>query len=201
MKQLIPIFILFLISLTGCVSSNENMETLEDFKKNHFNLKLTEPHFYGKISYQLSNSFFNNYSQSYTLTNRSKTFYSYTLGIYFTVERFSEQDLNMPFVREQVVKKDLLNTFHDAYTFKRFSTLSNGGVSIKKTLSKPVRFKGVEQVVSGESEYEDGLTYYATATIKVNKEYYVFQWITTNKMMTYVHDDFHRILQSVRKVK
>ncbi|MNY25035.1 hypothetical protein D3C86_1587900 [compost metagenome] len=106
----------------------------------------------------------------------------------------------MDFVSEFVVDTDLLNTFQDAYVWRRFESLNNAAISIKKELPKSFKHKGLIQTVSGDGSYS-GQGYYATSTIKVNDKYYVFQWITSKPIMNYSFDDFERILKSVRKSK
>jgi hypothetical protein len=196
MLLFIPTFL-----MTGCFDyDKENKEIREAFKNNHYNFKLDKTLKYEGISFKLPDHFKQNYSHNYTIKNSSLTRTSNAFNIYFSVERFNKSDLNREFVSNFVVKEDLLNTFQDAYVWRRFESLDNSGVSIKKELPKTFKNKGLIQTISGDGTYS-GQAYYVTSTLKVGKEYYVFQWITSKPIMNYTYDDFERILKSVRKSK
>ncbi|WP_343635979.1 hypothetical protein [Fluviicola sp.] len=193
---LIPVFL-----VVGCFDyDKENKELREAFKNNHYNFKLDKTLKYEGISFKLPDHFKQNYSHNYTIKSSSLTRTSNAFNIYFSVERFNQSDLNKAFVYDFVIDGDLLNTFQDAYVWRRFESLDNSGVSIKKELPKNFRNKGLIQTVSGDGTYS-GQAYYVTSTLKVGKEYYVFQWITSKPIMNYTYDDFERILKSVRKSK
>lgn len=195
--------LLFIPSLlvVGCFDyDKENKEVREAFKNNHYNFKLDKTLKYEGISFKLPDHFKQNYSHNYTIKNSSLTRTSNALNIYFSVERFNKSDLNRAFVSDFVIEGDLLNTFQDAYVWRRFESLDNSGISIKKELPKTFRNKGLIQTISGDGTYS-GQAYYVTSTIKVGNEYYVFQWITSKPIMNYTYDDFERILKSVRKSK
>jgi len=193
---LIPTFL-----VAGCFDyDKENKEIREAFKNNHYNFKLDKTLKYEGISFKLPDHFKQNYSHNYTIKNSSLTRTSNAFNIYFSVERFNKSDLNREFVYDFVIENDLLNTFQDAYVWRRFESLDNSGISIKKELPKTFKNKGLIQTVSGDGTYS-GQAYYVTSTIKVGKEYYVFQWITSKPIMNYTYDDFERILKSVRKSK
>jgi hypothetical protein len=193
---LIPTFL-----VVGCFDyDKENKEIREAFKTNHYNFKLDKTLKYEGISFKLPDHFKKNYSHNYTIKNSSLTRTSNALNIYFSVERFNQSDLNRDFVYDFVVENDLLNTFQDAYVWRRYESLNNAGVSIKKELPKACKHKGVIQTISGNGTYS-GQAYYITSTMKVGNDYYVFQWITSKPVMNYMYDDFEEILKSVRKSK
>jgi hypothetical protein len=75
-------------------------------------------------------------------------------------------------------------------------------MSIKKDLFSTSKKRGVIQIVRGSTTnlYNEFLLY-ATATIQLKNEYYVFQFITTSDMMNYAYDDFRRMLYSVKAIK
>lgn len=198
--RLVLLFIPTLL-VVGCFDyDKENKEIREAFKNNHYNFKLDKTLKYEGISFKLPDHFKQNYSHNYTIKNSSLTRTSDAFNIYFSVERFNKSDLNREFVYDFVIEGDLLNTFQDAYVWRRFESLDNSGVSIKKELPKTFRNKGLIQTISGDGTYS-GQAYYVTSTIKVGSEYYVFQWITSKPIMNYTYDDFERILKSVRKSK
>lgn len=194
--------ILFLgISITACNPDKYNEQIQEEFRENNFNMKLVETVKYNAISFKLPEKFNKAYNHSYTVKGNSLTRESYALGIKFSVETFSQKDFNKTFIKESGFHEDNLNTLHDAYVDRRYYSLDNAGATFKKTINKKKVFKGIIQVVSGEDEYSDDFVYYATATLKIGTEYYVFQWISRQEMMSYVMDDFERILYTVKKIK
>lgn len=202
MKNIFSICLLSIL-LAACASeTKKEQETFEDFKENHYNFKWTKEIGYGKIKFKLPQVFENSLATHFTITSNAKTLQSLAIPIYFSVERFSEKDKQRSFVRDYVVQENLLNTFHDAYIYKRYNSLYQGSISIKKEVRKNVKFPGVIQVVAGESDYSDNsYLYYATATLQVKKEYYIFQFIADAELMAYVYDDFERILASVKQIK
>lgn len=197
------LLLLFLptILLAGCFDyDKENKEIRAAFKNNHYNFKLDKTITYEGISFTIPDHFKRYYSHNYTVKNSSITRTSNALNIYFSVERFSKSDLYREFVSDFIIKNDLLNTFQDAYVWRRYASLDNAGTSIKKELPKNLKQKGVIQTISGDGSYS-GQTYYVTATIKIKDDYFVFQWITSKPIMNYTYDDFERILKSVKKAK
>ncbi len=201
MKLVIASFCLLLV-LTACVENNASQVTLEDFKENNYNFNLDQKVKYKNISFELPTSFKKNFSTRITITNHGNTFVQSNLGIYFTVERFLPKDKSRAFVQDFVIEQDLLNTFQDAYAAKRFSTLENAGLSIKKDLFNSPKKVGVIQTLQGESSafYGEEMIY-GLATVQINQEYYVFQFITGKSLMNYSMDDFKRILHSVKPLK
>ena len=197
------LFLLFipLFLIVGCFDfEKENKEIREAFKNNHYNFKLDKTLKYEGISFKIPKHFNRDYSHTYTIKNSSLTRNSSAFNIYFSVERFNQSDLYRDFVADYVIEDDLLNTFQDAYVWRRYLSLDNASVSIKKELPKTFKHKGVIQTVSGDGTYS-GQAYYITSTIKSGNDYYVFQWITSKPVMNYTYDDFERILKSVRKSK
>lgn len=189
------------VLLAGCFDfDKENKEIREEFKKNRYNFELDKTVKYQGISFTIPEHFKQNYSHNYTVKSSSLTRTCNALNIYFSVEKFEKSDLYMDFVSDFVVDIDLLNTFQDAYVWRRYESLNNAAISIKKELPKSFKHKGLIQTVSGDGTYS-GQAYYATSTIKVGEKYYVFQWITSKPLMNYSFDDFERILKSVRKSK
>ncbi len=212
--SVVVLFPFFLI-LFSCEDEEKN-ELVRKFKANRFNLIFNQKVRFGDISCKIPEGFKPNGYSDYTIQPKAKVYLNSALGIHFTMERFSTSANNMNFVTKYQEKneiyfaegeseseinwEDQLNLIHNAYVFKRYSTLTNGSISIKKNTSKKVRFEGVIQVVSGQSEYGEGL-YYTTASILIDQTIYVFQFITTHEMMDYVYDDFERLLASVHLVK
>lgn len=200
MKYFFYLPILLFVSF-GCNPDKMNQEVRKDFKENHFNFQLSEELRYASISFKLPEKFNKSYNKYYTIKGNSLVRESYAMGIKFSVEHYTASDFKKYFIKASGFHVNELNTLHDAYTERRMSSLDNAGSTFKKTISKKKTFKGIIQVLSGEDDYDNDLIYYATATIKMNGDYYVFQWISTPEIMAYTLDDFERILYSVKKIK
>ncbi len=199
MKRIVLLLLLAPV-LTACPPQKDRTEdVMKKFQENHFNLELLKKEVYGKIKFQLPESMEKDYATNYVYRRQALTRRDYNLGLAFSVERFTEGDMYSEMMEDYVVEEDLLNSFHDAYVNRRLESLYQGGLSFKKDVRSNVKFPGVIQVVTGESSRGYNALYYATATLKVEKEYYIFQMIAPKSMMDYVYDDFERILASVRK--
>ncbi|MBI3240201.1 MAG: hypothetical protein HYZ43_15355 [Flavobacteriia bacterium] len=200
MKRLIVmIFLLPLLVACSSDSKEENEDTLKTFRENGYNFSGYKKQGYKNIRFKLPKSFEFDYGNRYCYKPSSLNRRDYSLGVIFTIERFTEDDLESELMEDfYLIDEDLLNSFHDAYADRRFESLTDASISFKKDTKKNIKFKGVTQTLSGKgSSYSDEV-YYAMATLKVRKEYYVFQFISKREMMDYVYDDFERILATVR---
>ena len=201
MKFLIASFCCLLM-FSACVDDEGTQETFEEFKSNDYNFNLDKKFSYKNITFQLPSSFKKSFSTRFTITNHSNTFHQQRIGMYFSVERFLPVDKSRAFVQDFIIEEDLLNTFQDAYAYKRYQSLQDGGLSVKKDLFNTPTKQGVIQVLHGDSNNFNGEEMrYALATIKIKNEYYVFQFITNKSLMNYSMDDFKRILHSVKSKK
>lgn len=205
MKRLIVIIFIvpLLTGLTACNEKNPNEEEkdhVENFRNNGYNYTKLKKQGYKKIRFMVPDALKYNYTTNYCFKPDALSRRDFPLGIVFSVERLTKNDVNSELFEDYILTEDdLLNSFHDAYTERRYESLYESSSSFKKDVKKNVKFDGVIQTVRGQnSSYSEEL-YYATATLQVDKEYYVFQMITTKDMMDYVYDDFERILASVRK--
>lgn len=201
MKFLIASFCCLLM-FSACIDDEGTQETFEEFKSNDYNFNLDKKFSYKNITFQLPSSFKKSFSTRFTITNHSNTFHQQRIGMYFSVERFLPVDKSRAFVQDFIIEEDLLNTFQDAYAYKRYQSLQDGGLSVKKDLFNSPTKRGVFQVLHGDSNnfYGEEMRY-ALATIKIKNEYYVFQFITSKSLMNYSMDDFKRILHSVKSKK
>ncbi|MDH4471215.1 MAG: hypothetical protein QE487_01335 [Fluviicola sp.] len=200
MKRLI-VMIFLLPLLTACPDggNEENEDTLKAFRENGYNFSEFKKQGYKNIRFKMPKSFEVDYGNNYCYKPSALSRRDYALGVIFTVERFTEDDLESELMEDfYLVDDDLLNSFHDAYADRRYESLTNASISFKKDTKKNIKFKGVTQTISGRSsDYADDI-YYVMATLKVRKEYYVFQFISKHEMMDYVYDDFERMLATVR---
>ena len=200
MKRVI-FFLLLLPLINACSPGKEtSKDILKRFKTDGYNMSPLKRTVYGAIKFQLPETMEVDYSSTYAYKSTAFTRREYNLGILFSVERFTEGDLYSELMTDYpVVGDDFLNGFHDAYVNRRLESLYQGGTTFKKDVSKKVKFPGTIQVISGQSSEGYNFLYYVTSTLKVDKDYYIFQFICEKEMMDYVFDDFERILASVRK--
>ena len=199
MKRLI-FFLILLPLLTACPdNSNQDKEDhIKAFRENGYDFTNLKKQGYKNIKFKMPANFEYDYGTQYCFKNSGLVRRDASLGIVFTVERLTENDLESELMEDYIIEDDLLNGFHDAYAERRYETLHNASISFKKDSKKNVKFKGINQTISGSrSEYDDAL-YYAMTTLKIKDEYYIFQLISKKEMMDYVLDDFERILATVR---
>jgi hypothetical protein len=190
------------VILFACNTSSDKDFTIDDFYANNNNLILDKEHKYQDIEFKLPESFTDYYSNSITIGNNSRTFNQYKLGLIFTVEKFTENDVYRPFVRYEPTTSNLTDLFHSGYVNTRARSIDESEVSIKKSIKTSKKLKGIIQYVSDKDYYKkDVKKIYATATFQIKKDYYVFQWIVDNEMMSYTMDDFMQILNSVKPRK
>lgn len=189
-----PILIAF-----GCSSRKPSTTDLvQAFRQNQYDFTDPEKTGYKNITFKLPKIFDVDYNKNYTFRNTAFRRQVYQLGVLFSVERFTENDLHSALFDEEVIGEDLLNGFHDAYVNRRIYSLHNSGQDFKEYLGKRSKFKGIIQTVTGESSPGYSQLYYTIATIQVKKEFYIFQMIGSKEMMGYVTDDFFHILSTVR---
>jgi hypothetical protein len=202
MKRYLFLIGLFILSVACEPEDKESQNSFEDFKENDFDFTLDKKLTYKNLQMTVPSSFKKYYGKYLTVSNDSKVLFCNAIGAHFSIERFTEKDINRPFVQDLIIEKDLLNTFQDGYALKRYNSLNDGTMSIKKDLFSTSKKRGVIQIVRGSTTnlYSEFLLY-ATATIQLKDEYYVFQFITTPDMMNYAYDDFRRMLYSVKAIK
>lgn len=185
---------------TACPPNDDSAEGVQkSFQEHHYNLVDLEKKIYKNITFKLPKSFSIDYGASYTFKKGGMHRREYTLGIIFSVERFTNTDFESEFMEDYFMENDVLNSFHDAYIDRRSKSLEESASSFKKDFKKNAKFEGVFQTVKGTSYSGSYPLYYSMATLNVNDEYYVFQFIAEKQMMDVVQDDFERLLASVRK--
>lgn len=155
-----------------------------------------ERQYYKGLTYELSNLFTNDYDDSYVLGTDAETRVIYDIGLYFSVEHFSESEADVLRYAFEV-DTDPLNAVHDNYILKRKESLYQTIHSVKKELPKSVRYPGFVQVIHGDNYSESYSTTYFTATLEVEGSYFVFQMIGKRENMGYLYDDFIALLSSV----
>lgn len=193
--KFIPAFLVFML-LTACPSSRQQ-NVIEQVKKNKMNLPdIKTVHTQG-IHFKLSSLFFNNY---YDFTHKKNAFKRNIteLNLYFSVEKFDKNDISkLQFYSE--TEKNNYQIVHEFYINKRLNTLIEYKTSLKNGLPKEVGYKGIIQYIDGTSSTYNKPNLYMIATVEIDNNCYVFQFIGPKKNMSYFHDDFIRILKSINK--
>lgn len=203
MKHLIALTILIPLLFAACSDSSEKSQedALKAFRENNYNFTNYKKVSYKGIKFKVPEVFDIDFGGGYTYKRNAFLRRDYLQGIIFTVEKFTDSDLNSELMEDYLVEKDVLNAFHDAYSDRRYESLLTASISYKKTTKKNIPYKGVTQVISGRTSDYSNEHYYAMATIEIKGDYYVFQMISEPAMMSYVFDDFERILATVRSKK
>lgn len=200
MKQIFSIFwlIVFTQLVVACKSNRTKQDFLDEFRENNYNFKLDRKIKFEGISFAFNSSFDIHYSKDFIIKKSGIVKSFYPLNIYFSVEKFTPNDVSMPFIASEVLRDDLLNSFHDAYVKRRFNSINEASVTIKKALPKRWKLKGVIQTVRGNMSL-NSFEYYAVASVEVKDAVFIFQWICRKEIMDYTFDDFERVLKSIQK--
>ena len=198
MKKSIAI-IFIPLALASCGPTKvDKTNTLEKFRLNGYDFILDEHAKYQTIQFKIPSCFLRNYYQA-GITNNPFERFTNTYNGYFSIEKFHAHDRQYEFVANEIMTSDELNLFHDSYVKARLNTIHSGVSSLKKTISKKVKFPGLIQVVhSMGDQYSNDELYYVIATLKVKNDYYIFQWAVREEMLSYTYDDIEDILATVR---
>lgn len=192
---LIALFATFVLC-TACPGTQQKYD-LDKILENNMDLPELGSRYYKGLSYELSDLFQDDYDASYVIGTDAETYLIYDIGLYFSVEFFSESDADvLRYVFDEVT--DPLNAVHDNYILKRLESMNQTVHSVKKELPESVKYPGFIQVVHGDTYSDSYSTTYFTATLKANDGYYVFQMIGPRQNMGYIYDDFIALLSSVK---
>lgn len=153
---------------------------------------------YKDIQFDISPLFLRDQKPNYVLKPSAFTRIIYEISLHLSVEVFSESEakkIQMKFDEST----DLLNVVHDYYISKRKNSLHEAHHSIKKDLPKMKNKTGVIQVLQGATYSGSAVNSYFTSTLKIGKQFYVFQLIGKQDCMGHLYDDFECIIASVKK--
>lgn len=154
--------------------------------------------YFDEINFLIPEMMEKDYSNQYTLLDNQFTQVNYDLSVYLSCEHFSQDDaLGYQYLMEE--ETPLLDAVHDMYLSKRIESLNAPTVSFKKEIYPKCEFKGYLQTVEGnQSDYYGSENTYCIATLDVDGEYYVFQFIVKAENMPFLEDDFQKMIESVR---
>ncbi|MES2589003.1 MAG: hypothetical protein V4622_08485 [Bacteroidota bacterium] len=186
--------------LTACPGSVNKDKGLKKLKANHYDFSDFKRFYHKGIYFYLPDYFSQDYNKAYLYKKDGISLASYSSGIYFSCERFDEEELkDYKFAFED--KKSDVEVVHAFYLEQRKKSFDNAKVSFLHKIKRKNNFKAVYQVAEG-SKYAFGseMNYYIATTEKKVKNqtyYYVFQLISSKEMSAYLLDDFRKMLRDL----
>lgn len=194
-RVLLPILCFILTACPG-----KQLRTKSDIEKNNMDFPNPKQIYELGINFELSDLFIESSYMHYAFNETNSTTYTTDdNSIYFTIEKFTTNDL----LHIQYINKDTTNSnleaLRDFYANKRFNSMGSGEVSKAKPIHGKHWKKGWLQSIieKSESTYQNNI-HYLTATIAYKHEFFVLQLICEDNMMSYFLDDFNTILQSIK---
>lgn len=199
-KIIIGLLLYVLLSAVSCGPRNSGGDVLKKVQDNNMDFPDWESHTFEGVAFSLPEDFGYYYNDNYVMDYLNSQVYSIPeMKLYFGVERFTDDQADeIAYQFEERV--DPLDAVHEHYVYKREMSLDGEyqiETSVKKELGKQSLYPGWFQVVHGKAGmYAKRMTYF-TATIEVDNEYYVFQWIGKEGNMEYFLDDFNKMIASI----
>lgn len=199
-KFVIACLLFVLLQSLSCGPRNNSKGALKKLQANNMDFPDWESHTFESIGYSLPEDFAYTYNDYYVIDDMNAQVYSVNeLNLFFAVEVFTQNQADeIAYQFEE--KVDRLDAVHEHYVYKREQSLYEEEqieTSVKKELGKKSKFPGWFQVVHGkDGSYSKRMSYF-TATIEVDDEYYVFQWIGKEDNMSYLLDDFNKMIASI----
>lgn len=190
---------LLIILLFAC-SGGTYRPTSKILSDNHMDFPDLEKKQYKNIEFEISPLFTTAINSNFTFKSNALKRVIYDINLNFSIEVFSESEASK-LQNKFSVQTDGLNSIHDYYISKRESSIYLPAVSIKKSIPKMKGKKGYIQVIEGSTYSNRTVNSYFTSTLKIGRQYYVFQLIGKKDCMGYLYDDFENILASVSKKK
>ncbi len=193
------LFICCCLILTACPVANKD-SGLKKFKENHFDFSDFKRNYHKGIYFYLPDYFRQDYNQSYLYKKDGISLASYETGIFFSCERFDENEAeDYKFAFED--KKNSLDVVHAFYIEQRRNSMEDAKISLGHQVKQKNNSKAFYQIIDG-SKYSYGtkLVYFIGTSekkIKGKTFYYVFQMVSSKEMSAYLLNDFRKILSRV----
>ncbi len=182
--------------LTACPTKNYVHKDIKKLQDDHMNFTDLHRIYFDDIQFDFPKMFEEDYNDNYTLQDDQFTQVNHNLNIRFSCEHFYAEDAAAyQFLFDDSVQR--MDAVHDYYVARRVKSLKDPKVSVKKPVPEHVPFKGFIQTVEGRTYNYSIPNTYCIATLEVDGDYYVFQFIAKNTNMVYLQDDFRRMLESV----
>jgi hypothetical protein len=183
------------IGFYACRVKN-NHDPISDFTKNKFNLDQTKKFQFDNIHFK-SSKYFEQlyYNSNITLHNKSFKRYISEMHIYLTLEKFDAEELS--WLEEIYFKGDPLKNVTSYYIEKKTYANTNSKFSVIDDLPYKSSYKGVFLSNLDELNNNKDQNINFSAFVKIDKDVYLFQFITKLDHAKYLKDDFIRILKSI----
>ncbi len=201
MKRIKKSFLFFFccLILTACpVADKDN--GLKKFKENHFDFSDFKRCYHKGIYFFLPSYFRQDYNKSYLYKKDGISLVNDENGIFFSCERFDENEVeDYKFAFQD--KKNSLDVVHAFYIEERRNSMEDVRISLLHQVKQKNKSKVFYQVIEG-SKYSYGtkMVYFVgTGEKKIQEKtfYYVFQMVSTKEISAYLIDDFRTILSRI----
>ncbi len=191
------------VLLTGCPGNRERedpyLSDLERLQKNDMDFPDMQRFYFEGIRYRMSGLFYYSTFDDFVLADDYEVKINHELNLYFSVEKFSEEEaesIRYQFDDEEI---SLLDAVHDNYAIKRNASLEEATISIKKTVPESVGFPGVIQTISGVNYEGIPANTYFFSSLEIDGDIYVVQLVGKEENMGYLYDDFIEIISSITR--
>ena len=203
MIRTIFLFALILPLLVACPISNSSTKAANELYANKMDFKKWKKLSFKSVSFVLPEKFEEEVSFDYTINKYSSKQYSLqSLFLYFSVEIFSDTSATyLQYVNNQksnlhAVQKNYVNSI-------LVSLIGNYDAGYRISEIKQLNKNCLSQVIienfNRQNKWDsDQTSTYFIATKKINKSFYVFQFVGKTENMHYLQDDFFKIVNSAR---
>jgi hypothetical protein len=185
------------IVLFACRVKN-NHDPISDFTKNNFNLDQGKKFYFDNIHFK-SSKYFEQLYYNHNITLHDKSFKRYIpdMHIYLTVEKFDEEELG--WLEEIYFEGDDLKNASTYFIEKKTYANTNSKFSVIDKLPFKSKYKGLFISNLDELNNNKDQNINFNAFVKIDKDLYLFQFITKLDNAKYLKDDFIQILKSINK--
>ncbi len=203
MIRTIFLFALILPLLVACPISNSSTKAANELYANKMDFKKWKKLSFKSVSFVLPQKFEEEVSFDYTINKYSSKQYSLqSLFLYFSVEIFSDTSATyLQYVNNQksnlhAVQKNYVNSI-------LVSLIGNYDAGYRISEIKQLNKNCLSQVIienfNRQNKWDsDQTSTYFIATKKINKSFYVFQFVGKTENMHFLQDDFFKIVNSAR---
>lgn len=192
--------VISLVSLAfSCNNRGLKQSKLKELKKNNYDFPELIQREHNDVSFQLSKWFTKSYNDNYVIQDNALTETVQNLGVHFSFETFNKSDIEkIIYFQERTKSEDEALDVLKYYIKQRTESMYESFLSDASVLPENTLQNGYYQTIhTSEDAYSDGTTY-IIASIKRKNEVHVLQMIAASESMTYLFDDFMRIIQSMR---
>ncbi len=203
MIRTIFLFALIFPLLVACPISNSSTKAANELYANKMDFKKWKKLSFKSVSFVLPQKFEEEVSFDYTINKYSSKQYSLqSLFLYFSVEIFSDtsatylqyvynQKSNLHAVQKNYVNSILVSLIGNYDAGYRISEI--------KQLNKNCLSQVIIENFNRQNKWDsDQTSTYFIATKKINKSFYVFQFVGKTENMHFLQDDFFKIVNSAR---